>query len=69
MVTSDPLGPRKVLTASIGLKSLVHLSPILTIVSLTLRPALKAGVPSIGETTVSFPSLTVISIPMPVKLP
>jgi len=45
----------------------VGVSSILTILSPVLRPALYAGVSSMGETIVNILSLVVISIPSPPK--
>ena len=68
-MTLVPFSPRICLTASIRLICLVSLPSTLMILSPALRPALKAGVSSMGETTVRIPSLTVISIPIPENLP
>ena len=69
MVTLDPLGPRSLRTASIRVRSLVSWPSIFTIRSPGWMPARSAGVPSIGATTVSIRSFTVISMPSPPKLP
>ena len=61
--------PRMRLTASFRLRPLTATSSTLVIKSLGLRPALKAGEPSMGETTLTKPSSWVISIPTPTKEP
>jgi len=69
MVTFDPLGPRSFRTVSIRVRSLVSWPSIFTIRSPGWMPARSAGVPSMGATTVSMRSFTVISMPRPPKLP
>ena len=64
-----PRGPRIFFTASIRFMPLVNSSSILRIWSPGCIPARKAGVSSIGDTTVKMPSLRVISMPRPPKLP
>ncbi len=69
IVTGVSLGPRMSATASVSCISFVALSPILTILSPESRPALCAGVSSIGATTVRTLSFRPISMPIPPKLP
>jgi len=61
--------PRMRLTASLMVRPLTAVSSILVIRSLVLRPARKAGEPSMGETTFTKPSSMVISMPTPTKRP
>ncbi len=61
--------PRMRLTASLSVRPLTTVSSILVIRSLGLRPARKAGEPSIGETTLTRPSSCEISMPTPTKRP
>ncbi len=53
MVILDPFGPRMSLTASIRVMFFVLLPSIFTILSPGWIPTRYAGVPSIGETTVT----------------
>ncbi len=69
MVTFVPGLPRMRLTASESCMSLVVSPSILTMRSPGWRPARKAGVPSMGDTTVRMSSRRVISMPSPPKLP
>ena len=61
--------PRIRLTASESCMSLVDMPSILTIRSPGRMPARKAGVPSMGVTTVRISSLRVISMPRPPNWP
>src|SRR3990167_5109426 len=61
--------PRMRLTASLRLSPLTAVSSILVMKSLVLRPARKAGEPSMGDTTLMSPSSWVISMPTPTKRP
>ncbi|MNV45968.1 hypothetical protein D3C71_1377820 [compost metagenome] len=61
--------PRMRLTASFKDRPLTAVSSILVIRSLVLRPARKAGDPSMGDTTFIKPSSWVISMPTPTKRP
>ena len=58
-VTPVPFGPRISFTASLIVRSLVDLSSIFQIMSPALMPARKAGVSSMGEMTVSLPSVMI----------
>jgi hypothetical protein len=64
-----PVSPLKRDTASGSVISRVDSSSILIILSPGLIPTLKAGVPSIGDTTVRTPSRMLISIPNPPNFP
>ena len=61
--------PRISFTASSRRMSLVGVSPILMIRSPAFTPALDAGVPSMGETTLMKPSSVPISMPRPPNSP
>ena len=61
--------PRIFLTASFSDRPRTAVSSILVIRSLGLRPARKAGEPSMGETTLMRPSSCEISMPTPTKRP
>jgi len=69
IVTFVPGLPRMRLTASGSCMSFVTRPSIFTMRSPVCRPARKAGVPSIGDTTVRTSSRRVISMPRPPKLP
>ena len=68
-ITEVEGSPLSLLTASCNDMFMVESSSIAIILSPDLRPALNAGVPSIGEITVSIPSLRPTTIPSPPNLP
>ena len=68
-VTFSPAGPLILFTASSKVIFSVNSSSIFIILSPDFNPALKPGVSSMGDTIVKIPSLIVISMPMPPKLP
>ncbi len=69
ITTLVPMSPRILCTASISSMLSVLAPSILRIMSPGLMPALSAGVPSMGLTTVSTWFFMLISIPKPPKLP
>jgi hypothetical protein len=70
VMTTLVLGsPRSLFTASVSDMFIVDSSSICTIRSPAFTPALYAGVPSMGAMTVSMPSRTDITIPIPPNLP
>ncbi len=68
-VTVVPFSPRMRFTASSKLKSLVLFPSMSVMMSWAFKPALSAGDPSKGATTVSWLCLMAISAPMPSKRP
>ncbi len=69
MVTPVPSLPLIFCTASSVLIFIADSSSMATILSPALTPALSAGVPLRGATTVNTPLAIPISIPTPPKLP
>ena len=68
-VMSVPTLPRILSTASLSDMPLTSWPSILTIRSFAIRPALAAGVPSMGETTLMTPFSIVTSMPSPPNSP
>ena len=69
MVTEVFGAPRSMSTASLRAMFTVLSKPICTTLSPALSPAREAGVSSMGLTTVSCPSRTLITMPRPPNLP